>query len=771
MNLRYRMRMIITLVVFMISSFVLQAQKVGLVLSGGGAAGLAHIGVIKALEENNIPIDYITGTSMGALVGGLYASGYSVEEIIAFTKNPDFLLAINGQLDENDVYYFTQDFMDASIIRLKVNPRNVLSASLPTNLVTPDLMEFMFMDIFSGPAAVANYDFDSLMVPFRCVAADIAKKEEVIFSEGSLSRALRASTTYPFYFQPISIDSTLLFDGGLYNNFPADVMYDAFLPDYVVGSNVASGIDPPKEDDLFSQIRNMISNQADFSLRCDNGVLIEPPSELSVFDFSDVDAQIESGYLSALMKVDEILSNTSRRRTKAELDSLRSHFKSKLPAKKISQIEVTGDLTEKQKAYVASTLGPSAQSTTFTFEDFKPQYLRIAQDGKVRNTQPYAVFDQSNETYTIGLKVKREKDLKLYFGGNFSSRPVNFGYVGAKFDLFGRTSASIMANSYFGKFYGSGMLRANIDFGGKKRVSIAPHVVLNRWDYFRSFATFFELSRPSFIVKSETYGGFDLIGSLGNNTIFIADLDYGETEDRYYQTEDFTVADTSDITKFTFGTLGIGIDRNTLNRKIYANQGTRLEISARGVVGEELTQYGTTVPESSFDFRDDHSWIEAKLKYQNYFAELGPVTFGFDLEALYSTKPFFENYNATLISAPAYTPIPESRTIFLDEFRSTEYTALGLKSIFEIRKNLELRIEGYAFQPGREIIINGSNEAEFTPEPFENRYYIGASALVFHSPLGPVSLNLNYYESRDDRPWSFFFNFGYTIFNKSVYEL
>ncbi|MFT5972457.1 MAG: NTE family protein [Cryomorphaceae bacterium] len=770
MNMSIRLRSVITLVIFMLTTCVLHAQKVGLVLSGGGAAGLAHIGVIKALEENNIPIDYITGTSMGALIGGLYASGYSVEEIIEFTESPEFLLAIEGQLDKKDVYYFSQDLLDASIIRIKVNPQNVLRANLPTNLVTPDLMEFMFMDIFSGPGAVANYDFDSLMVPFRCVATDIAKKEQVIFSDGSLTRALRASTTYPFYFQPITIDSTLLFDGGLLNNFPADIMYNEFLPDYVIGSNVASAIDPPTEDDLFSQVRNMISNRTDFSLHCENGVLIQPPSELGVFDFSSVDRQIESGYLSALMKVDEILADVKRQRTSKDLDSLRKEFKSQLPEKNVSNIRIKGDLGPKQKAYIASTLGPSKSQDTFTFSDFKPQFLRLAQDGKIRNTQPYATFNTDSNAYSIGLNVRPEKDLKLYFGGNFSSRPINFGYVGVRYNLFGRTSASIMANSYFGKFYGSVLLRANFDFGGKSRFSIAPHAVLNRWDYFRSFATFFELSRPSFIVKNETYGGLDFIASLGNNTILTTDLNYGETEDRYYQTEDFTVADTSDVTNFTLGTIGVGIDRNTLNRKVYPSNGTRLEISVRGVIGEELTQYGTTSSEGSFEFNDEHSWFEAKIKYQNYFTHLGPLTFGFDAEVLYSNKPFFENYTASLISAPAYTPIPESKTIFLDEFRTTEYVALGLKSILEIRKNLELRIEGYAFQPGKEIIRNSSNDAEFTA-PFEDRYFIGASTLVFHSPLGPVSLNLNYYDSREEGPWSFFFNFGYTIFNKSVYEL
>ena len=765
-----RLRSIITLVILLFTSCVLQGQKVGLVLSGGGAAGLAHIGVIKALEENNIPIDFITGTSMGALIGGLYASGYSVEEITAFAKSPEFMLAIEGKLHEKDIYYFSQDLRDASIIRIKVNPKNVLRTNLPTNLVTPDLMEFMFMDIFSGPAAVAKYNFDSLMVPFRCVATDIAKKEEVIFSNGNLSQALRASTTYPFYFQPISIDSTLLFDGGLLNNFPADVMQEEFRPDYVIGSNVASAVDPPTEDDLFSQIRNMMGSRPDFSLHSENGVFIQPPSELGVFDFSSVDEQIESGYLSALMKVDEILEGIERRRTAEELKMLRENFTTQLPEKNISTVRIQGNLGSKQKAYVASTMGPEKYQYTYTFSDFKPQFLRLAQDGKIKNTQPYATYNVDSNAFNVDLNIRPEKDLKIYFGGNFSSRPINIGYVGVKYNLFGRTSASIMANSYFGKFYGSVSLRANFDFGGKKRFSISPHAVLNRWDYFRSFATFFELSRPSFIVKNETYGGLDFTASMGNNAVFIVDLDYGETEDRYYQNEDFTVADTSDLTNFTLGTIGVGIDRNTLNRKIYPNSGTRLEITARGVVGEELTQYGSTNPEDSFEFRDNHSWFEAKFKYQNYFAKLGPVVFGFDLEALYSNKPFFENYNASLISAPAYTPIPESRTIFLNEFRTTEYAALGLKSVINIKGNLEFRLEGYAFQPGQEIIRNGSNNAEFT-DPFEDRYFIGASALVFHSPLGPVSLNLNYYDSRQEGPWSFFFNFGYTIFNKSVYEL
>lgn len=755
---------------FAFTTQTVHAQKVGLVLSGGGAAGLAHIGVIKALEENDIPIDYITGTSMGALIGGLYASGYTVEEITKIVKSDNFKLAISGELSNKDTYYFTQDILDASIIRLKISPQRLIRNSIPTNLITPDLMEFMFLDLFEQPAAKAHYNFDSLMIPFRCVASDITQKEEVIFDKGSLASALRASTTYPFYYKPVIVDSTLLFDGGLYNNFPADVMYEAFLPDVIIGSNVASQIEPPEEDDLLSLVRNMIMSQRDFTLMCEEGVIIEPKSDIGVFDFSNVDAEIQQGYQATIDSIATIKEITrGMRRTTQDRNLIRSEFRSGFPDKNISEIKLSGDLNSKQKEYVQSTLGKNEGDSIYTFEDFKPQFLRLAQDSKINYIQPVAKFDTTKNAYSLDLRIRKEKDLTVYFGGNFSSRPINIGYVGLKYNLLGRTSASLIANSYFGKFYGSILLRANVDFGGKKRMSLSPLFVANRWDYFKSFATFFELSRPSYIIKNEVYGGLVYTASLGNNSVIIGEVKYGDTDDRYYQSDNFTALDTADLTGFNMGTIAAGIARNTLNRKQYANNGSRLEMSVRGVFGKETTTFGTT-GNSTEEFIDDHAWFESRFKYQNYFLHLGPVTFGFDLEGLYSNKPFFQNYYASIISAPAYQPIPESKTIFINEYRTTEYASLGLMGVFSIYKNIDFRLEGYGFRPFQSIVANTNNEAIFT-KPNDKPYFIGASTLVYHSPLGPVSLNLNYYDNRPEGPWSFFFNFGFTIFNKSIYEL
>lgn len=748
---------------------LLQGQKVGLVLSGGGASGISHIGVIKALEEHNIPIDYITGTSMGALVGGLYASGYTVEEMIAMAKTPAFLLAVKGELPEEDVYYFSKDREDASIIRLKLSPSKLLSKSIPTNLVTPDLMEFMLMDIFSQPAAAAKYDFDHLMIPFRCVAADIARKEQVIFDHGSLSVALRASSTYPFYYKPLMVDSTLLFDGGLYNNFPADIMYTEFLPDVIIGSNVATTLDPPEEDDLLSQIRNMIISQSDFTLACEEGLIIEPPSTRGVFDFDDIDSEIELGYQSALARIDELKAFISREVDADERLANRQAFRSKFKAKHIGSMKITGTETKNQMLYIQKTAAKEVKDSLYTFADFRPHFLRVSQDDKIRSAQPITTYNENTGLFDMELKVRRERDLTAYFGGNFSSRPINMGFVGLKYNVFGRPSASIIANSYFGKFYSSLLISAKIDYGGKRRLMLEPHLILNQWDYFKSVATFFELSRPSFIVKDERFGGIGIGTSWGNNTVIRGDIRYGETEDRYYQTENFTPEDTADYTNFTLGTIGLAYDRNTLNYKKFANRGTRLEIALRGVYGDEITDYGTTRPEVDSIFEATHSWISFKVRYENYFLHLGKFTLGAEFEGLYSTQPFFQNYTASVIAAPAYQPIPESKTIFLQEFRTMMYGAVGLKAVFSIVNNLDFRLEGYGFQAGRSIMRNDQNQAVFS-DPFQDRYFIGAAAFVFQSPLGPVSLNLNYYENRTDGPWSFLFNFGYTIFNRSVYQ-
>jgi NTE family protein len=137
------------------------------VLSGGGALGIAHIGVINALEESNIPIDYITGTSIGAYIGGLYASGYSPDEMIAFFKSSDFKKMKRYEFKFPKKYF------------------------IPTHIIQPQRIQKGLEKLTWQTTARAGADFDSLFVPFRCVASDVYRKESFVFRQGSLATAIR----------------------------------------------------------------------------------------------------------------------------------------------------------------------------------------------------------------------------------------------------------------------------------------------------------------------------------------------------------------------------------------------------------------------------------------------------------------------------------------------------------------------------------------------------------------------------------------------------
>src|SRR6187402_2895958 len=214
MKLNLAGKFLFWIVVLTTFPFFSYAQKVGLVLSGGGARGMTHIGVLKALEENGIPIDYITGTSAGAVVGAFYSIGLSPQQIEALVLSPEFKDWATGNISEDLDFYFNKNEPSASWISLKFSIDSVLHTRLPMSVVSSARSDFALMEGMSSAIARAGYNFDSLFVPFRCVAADIKSRQQVIFKDGDLPLAVRASMSYPLYFKPVSYNDMILFDGG-----------------------------------------------------------------------------------------------------------------------------------------------------------------------------------------------------------------------------------------------------------------------------------------------------------------------------------------------------------------------------------------------------------------------------------------------------------------------------------------------------------------------------------------------------------------------------
>ncbi len=139
-----------------------------MVLSGGGSSAIAHVGFLKALEENNIPIDFITGSSMGAFIGAMYASGYTPQEIEDFITSSDFEKVAYGELDDEFSFFFKQRSLDPAFFGISITPNKPLRSSLPTHVYDSKFFDLELLTVFMQAEMASNYNFDSLLIPFCC---------------------------------------------------------------------------------------------------------------------------------------------------------------------------------------------------------------------------------------------------------------------------------------------------------------------------------------------------------------------------------------------------------------------------------------------------------------------------------------------------------------------------------------------------------------------------------------------------------------------------
>ena len=284
--------------------------KIGLVLSGGGARGFAHIGVLKVLEENNVPIDYVVGTSMGSIIGGLYAIGLTPEEIehgvkgIAWDKVFD-----DFAYREYKTFRRKQDDFDFfNIHRVGINDDGL---QLSPGLIEGQQIEIA-LDRLAYPGFHIN-DYDKLHIPFRAIATNIENGEPFVIKSGNIARAMRASMSIPGALPPITIDDTLLVDGGIANNVPIDIVREMGA-DIVIVVDVSAPLSK-KEDikssvDVTGQLTTILTRRvADIQLKTlkDRDVLIVPgATEITSSDFDKYPELIKAGEESATRSIDTI---------------------------------------------------------------------------------------------------------------------------------------------------------------------------------------------------------------------------------------------------------------------------------------------------------------------------------------------------------------------------------------------------------------------------------------------------------------------------------
>ena len=214
--------------------------KIGLVLSGGGARGIAQLGVLKVLERNNIPIDFIAGNSMGSVIGGLYASGYTLAEIESIVLATDWnkLLSLSGDVERNALFIGQKEEEEQGFLLLRFEG---LSPVLPTGISSGQRVTNFLNELCLQALYRPKNSFDELKIPFRVVTTDLIRGKRLVIGSGSLTEALRASISVPLLFSPLKKDSMLLLDGGLISNIPVDIAKEHRC-DVILAVNSASGL-------------------------------------------------------------------------------------------------------------------------------------------------------------------------------------------------------------------------------------------------------------------------------------------------------------------------------------------------------------------------------------------------------------------------------------------------------------------------------------------------------------------------------------------------
>jgi len=749
----------ILFITFNLIFFVAPAQqKIGIVLSGGSASALAHIGVLKALEEHGIPIDYITGTSAGAFIGSVYASGYSPQEIEDYILSDEFKIATSGELKPNQRFLFRAEDINASFFPISLSQKNLLQTSLPTNFTESALMDYEMLKLLGTTSASVNNNFDSLFVPFRCVASDIAKKQSIIYSKGYLNEAVRASMTFPFYYKSIMIDSVLLFDGGLYNNFPSDVMYTDFDADFIIGSNVSFNAELPHEDDLIGQFTNMLVSYSDFTLPCEESFMIAPSVSISGFNFNNAKKAIDEGYDATVKIIDSLKLKIVSRIDYSELKAKRAKFRENITA--ISVSSVTSKTESENLHYSTRTIMKDKKQIVLNERQLERRYFRLRSSSQIDFIFPRLQL-KDDSTYNLDLTISKAKEIKVEFGGHLSSRPVNTGYIGLSYQTAGKYFTKTKVESYFGKFYGSAKAKFTFELPTVYPFSASVYFTQNRWDYFRSFATFFEDVKPSFLVQNEMYLGVSLKNPIGNTITSKVDGRWFELEDTYYQTDNFTNKDTADLTRFYGGSASWTLTQNTLNRRQFANSGHFVEVKTRLNFGTEHTVPGSTALNK--EMYKPHSWFNLNIDYQSFIVDQSMFHLGIHGQFVYNTQPLFANYTATLLSMTEFSLIPDSKTYFLPEYRSPQYAAAGLNLIFTIMKKIDIRFDTYLYQPLIQINELPDGSQEFS-ELFQGRSIMASSSIIYNSYIGPLRFTLNYFPQQTN-PLALQLSLGYVIFN------
>lgn len=375
---------------------------VALALSGGGARGLAQIGVLKALEEGGLPIDLIVGTSMGSIVGGLYAAGYSTAELDSIAKKIDWpaLISLGRKTNRRDLFVDQKITEDKAVLSLRLQG---LKPIIPTSINDGQRLSNQLNLLILQAPIHTKENFDNLLFKFRAVCTDLVTGEKVVLSRGSLSLAMRASSSVSFLLSPTRQDSLILVDGGLVENIPVKTAFEQG-GDFVIAVNTTSALHPEDElaypwivADQVVSIPMKLLNEAQLNKA---SFTIQPNlTNLAADDFSNIDSIINVGYKTAQPLIKEI---------KVKLDSLtklRCAAENRIFVKPFINYESVPEFSSALACY-------TNQQDSITRADIKRALNDVFNSGEYQKLEAH--ISTNNNLLSIEVIGEKKPDIKSF---------------------------------------------------------------------------------------------------------------------------------------------------------------------------------------------------------------------------------------------------------------------------------------------------------------------------------------------------------------------
>tara|TARA_B100000678_G_scaffold93600_1_gene78182 strand:- start:504 stop:2726 length:2223 start_codon:yes stop_codon:yes gene_type:complete len=379
--------------------------KVGLVLSGGGAKGLAHIGALKAIEEAGVHIDYIGGTSMGAIIGGLYASGYSASELDSIVKNTNFNILIQDEIPRKSMTFYEKRNTERYALTL---PFDHFKLGFPSGLSKGQNI----YNLMSGLTVHLDdeTDFSKLPIPFFCVAADVETGAEIILDKGSLAKSVAASGAIPSLFSPVKIDGRLLIDGGVVNNYPVEELRRRGA-DIIIGVDVQDSLLNRKDlkgvFDIFTQVSNFRTiNDMKHKIPLTDIYIRPDIARFSIMSFEEGSAIIDSGKVAGDKRISALKQLAQKQKSHPE-----PYHRKIVDTLHLSQIELAGN-TNYPRSFIMGRLRLQTPGK-FSLSQINESIDFLSATGNFDKINYFLTQDNGEDTYTLNLNLD-ESDNKTF---------------------------------------------------------------------------------------------------------------------------------------------------------------------------------------------------------------------------------------------------------------------------------------------------------------------------------------------------------------------